>query len=95
MVKTEGKEHRREKGLQGRRRIFKVIWFSQQGIVQLRERGEDIDIVLELTTRDKQVQEQEQINKIRNTKYGRICKFIEKIGLPGYLEGKQEGKVRN
>ena len=43
---------------------------------------------MELTTRDKQVQEQEQFNEIRNAKYYTIYKFIGKIGLPGYLEGK-------
>ena len=50
--------------------------YSQQGVVKLRERREDIDIVSELTTRDKQAQEQEQFNKISNTKYNRIYKFI-------------------
>ena len=45
-----------------------------------------------LTTRDKQVQEQEQFNKIRNAKYNTIYKFIGKIGLPGYLEGKGRGE---
>ena len=64
--------------------------YSQQGIVKLRERGENI--ILELTTRDKQVQEQEQFNKIRNAKYNTIYKFIGKIGLPGYLEGKGRGE---
>ena len=67
--------------------------YSQQGIVKLRERGENI--ILELTTKDKQVQEQEQFNKIRNAKYNTIYKFIGKIGLPGNLEGREEGKVRN
>ena len=54
-------------------------------------------MVLELTTRDKQVQEREQFNKIRNIKYDRIYKFVGKIGLPWYLEGRKEekGKVRN
>ena len=50
--------------------------YSQQGIVKLRERGENI--ILELTIRDKQVQEQEQFNKIRNAKYNTIYKFIGK-----------------
>ena len=45
-----------------------------------------------LTIRDKQVQEQEQFNKIRNTKYNRIYKFIGKMGLPGYLEDKEGGE---
>ena len=48
----------------------------QQGIVKLRR--EDTDIVLELKTRHKQVQEREQFNKIRNTKYNRMYKFIGK-----------------
>ena len=77
-----------EKGLQGKRRIFKAKWLSL-------EKGEDIDIVLELTTKDKPVQEQEQFNKIKNAKYNRINKFIGKIGLPGYLEGKGRGKIGN
>ena len=64
--------------------------YSQQGIVKLRERGENI--ILELTIRDKQVQEQEQFNKIRNAKYNTIYKVIGKIGLPGYLEGKGRGE---
>ena len=51
------------------------------------KKGEDIDIV-----RNKQVQEQEQFNKIRNTKYNRMYKFIGKVGLPGYLEGKGRGE---
>ena len=62
--------------------------YSQQGIVKLRERGENI--ILELTTRDKQVEE--QFNKTRNAKYNTIYKFIGKIGLPGYLEGKGRGE---
>ena len=61
--------------------------YSRQGIVQLRERGEDLDIVW-----DKYVQEQEQFYKIKNTKCDRICKFIGKIGLQGYLEGKRKGE---
>ena len=54
--------------------MFKAKRFAQQGIVKFKERGEDIDTVSELTTKDKQVQE--QFNKIRNTKYNRIYKFI-------------------
>ena len=38
------------------------------------------------------MQEQEQFNKIRNAKYNTIYKFIGKIGLPGYLEGKGRGE---
>ena len=33
-----------------------------------------------------------QFNKIRNAKYITIYKFIGKIGLPGYLEGKGRGE---
>ena len=51
-----------------------------------------IKTIMELTTRDKQVQEQEQFNKIRNAKYNMIFKFIGKIDLPGYLEGKGRGE---
>ena len=43
-----------------------------------KERGEYIDIELELRTGDKQVQKEERFNKIRITTYNRICKFIEK-----------------
>ena len=45
--------------------------------------------------RDKQVQELEQFNKIRNRKYNKIYKFVGKISLPGYLEGGEEEKVIN
>ena len=39
--------------------------YSRQGIVKLREKGEDTYVVLELATRDKQVQEQQ----LKNEKY--------------------------
>ena len=38
------------------------------------------------------MEEQEQFNKIRNTKYNRVYKFIGKIDLPGYLESKGRGE---
>ena len=46
----------------------------------------------ELTTRDKQVQAQEQTNKIRKTTCNRIHKFFGKIDLPRYLGGKGRGE---
>ena len=38
------------------------------------------------------MQKQEQFNKIRNTNYNRINKFIGKTALRGYLEDKEREK---
>ena len=83
MVKREGKEHRRKKGLQEKEEYLERNGYSQRGIVKFRERGEDANIVSELTTGDKQVLKQEQFNKVRNTKYSKIYKFMGKMGLKG------------
>ena len=50
---------------------------------KFREKGDD---------KGHQLQEQKQFNKIRNTKYNRIYKFLGRIGLPGYVEGEERGE---
>ena len=65
--------------------------YSQQRKVKLGESGEDTATVLELTTKN---QEQEQFNEIRNTKCNAIHKFIVQIGLPGCLERRGRWQIQ-
>jgi len=53
-LKEKERNMRKRRNCKERKEYLRRNGYSQQGIVKLRERGEDIDIVWELTTRDKQ-----------------------------------------
>ena len=67
--------------------------YSQEGLTLLEQEGREVYRILEI--RDKEIQEQVQYNKIRESKYNRVYKHIRCIGIPEYLSTRGEGNSQS